>query len=109
MWAGPPADQTWQLRQKTWPLFGTVVLPVLVRRLEVDWAPLLVEVVYGQFLLLPESSELAAVMAEPEVRKTLEDAGLELVMLGPDAFRRLVRDEVGTFKAVAQRARITMD
>jgi tripartite-type tricarboxylate transporter receptor subunit TctC len=53
--------------------------------------------------------ELAAVMAEPEVRKTLENAGLEPVMLGPEAFRRLIRDEVGAFKAVAQRAQISLD
>ena len=53
--------------------------------------------------------ELAAVMAEPEVRKTLEGAGLEPVMQGADALRRLIRDEVGTFKGIAQRAQITID
>ena len=53
--------------------------------------------------------ELSAVMAEPEVRKTLEGAGLEPVMLGPEPFRRLIRDEVAAFKSVAQRAQISLD
>jgi tripartite-type tricarboxylate transporter receptor subunit TctC len=53
--------------------------------------------------------ELAAVMAEPEVRKTLDVAGLQPVMLGPDAFRQMIRDEVGTFKAIGQRAQIKID
>jgi tripartite-type tricarboxylate transporter receptor subunit TctC len=53
--------------------------------------------------------ELSAVMAEPEVRRTLEGAGLDPVLLGPEAFRRLIREEVGTFRGIAQKARISID
>jgi tripartite-type tricarboxylate transporter receptor subunit TctC len=53
--------------------------------------------------------ELGAVMAEPEVRQTLQNAGLEPVHLGPEALRGMIRDEMGTFKAVAQKAQIVLD
>ncbi|NML45379.1 tripartite tricarboxylate transporter substrate binding protein [Ramlibacter sp. G-1-2-2] len=53
--------------------------------------------------------ELAAVMADPEVRKIVTTAGMEPVLLGPDVLREMIRDEMATFKAVAQRAHITID
>jgi tripartite-type tricarboxylate transporter receptor subunit TctC len=53
--------------------------------------------------------ELAAVMAEPEVRATVANAGMEPTMLGGEVFREMIRDEMRAFKAVAQRANISID
>lgn len=53
--------------------------------------------------------ELGAVIAEPEVRQTLQNAGLEPVHLGPDVLRGMIRDETATFRAVAQKAQIVLD
>jgi tripartite-type tricarboxylate transporter receptor subunit TctC len=53
--------------------------------------------------------EVATVMADPEVRKALTQAGLEPVMLGQQAFRQLIEDEVLAFRVVAHRGQITLD
>jgi tripartite-type tricarboxylate transporter receptor subunit TctC len=53
--------------------------------------------------------ELGAVMAEPEVRQSLQNAGLEPVHLGPDVLRGMIRDEMSAFRAVAQKAQIVLD
>jgi tripartite-type tricarboxylate transporter receptor subunit TctC len=55
------------------------------------------------------ATEIAAVMADPEVKKTLAEAGLEATMLRSDAFQQLIRKEITEFKAVAQRSNITLD
>jgi tripartite-type tricarboxylate transporter receptor subunit TctC len=53
--------------------------------------------------------ELGAVMAEPEVRQSLQNAGLEPVHLGPEVLRGMIRDEMSAFRAVAQKAQIVLD
>lgn len=55
------------------------------------------------------TQELSAVMADPEVRKTLAGAGMEATMLGREPFQQLIRKEMAQFKAVARRARIALD
>lgn len=53
--------------------------------------------------------ELSAVMAEPDVRKALTDAGLEPVQPDRRAFRQLINDELPAFRALAHRGGITLD
>jgi hypothetical protein len=43
------------------------------------------------------------------VKKALAAAGLEATMTGSEAFNQLIRKEMAEFKAVAQRAQITLD
>ncbi|RYY62226.1 MAG: tripartite tricarboxylate transporter substrate binding protein, partial [Comamonadaceae bacterium] len=75
----------------------------------VSWYALVAPARTPDAVLSRLNRELSAVMAEPDVRSTLANAGLEPTLQGPDALRKLIRDEVATFKAVAQRAQITID
>jgi tripartite-type tricarboxylate transporter receptor subunit TctC len=75
----------------------------------VSWYGLAAPARTPEAVLTRLNRELSTVMSEPEIRKALEGAGLEPVLLGPEAFRELMRSEIGTFKAVGQRAHISMD
>jgi len=54
-------------------------------------------------------SELAAIMALPEVKEKMLAAGLEPGFLDAAGFKAKVADEIATFKAAGQRAHIVME
>lgn len=53
--------------------------------------------------------EVAAVMADPEMRRTLNQNGLEPTLLDAAAFRDLIRREMAQFRDIAKRSNITLD
>jgi tripartite-type tricarboxylate transporter receptor subunit TctC len=75
----------------------------------VSWYGLVAPARTPEPVLARLAQEIAAVMAEPEVQKSLVAAGLEPVMLGSAPFQQLMRKEIEEFRAVAQRAQITLD
>ncbi len=52
---------------------------------------------------------LTHIMAIPAFRAKLEAAGLEPVMIGPVPFAEKVKNEIATYRAVAQKANIALD
>jgi len=52
---------------------------------------------------------LTAVMAEPEVRKKLQNQSMEPAMLGPQALRDVMDSEIARYRALVARANIRID
>jgi tripartite-type tricarboxylate transporter receptor subunit TctC len=52
---------------------------------------------------------LTAVMAEPEVRKKLQQQSMEPAMLGPQALRDVMDSEIARYRALVARANIRID
>ncbi|WP_119156229.1 Bug family tripartite tricarboxylate transporter substrate binding protein [Caldimonas tepidiphila] len=75
----------------------------------VSWFALVAPARTPDAVLARLGQELGAVMADPEVRKSLSAAGLEPVLLGREPLQQLIRDEIAEFRNIAQRANITLD
>ena len=75
----------------------------------VSWYAVVAPARTPEAVLTRLNHELAAVMMDPEVRTMLVNAGMEATLLGPQVFREMIRDEMSAFKAVGQRAHISID
>ena len=55
------------------------------------------------------SREVAAVMAEPDMREQLRTQAMEAVSAGPEALRAQIETEIARYRALAHRARIVAE
>jgi tripartite-type tricarboxylate transporter receptor subunit TctC len=53
--------------------------------------------------------EVTAAMAEPDMKLQLQTQGMDAVLVGPEALRRQIDDEIARYRALAQRANIVVD